>query len=107
MRFVFHIVGDGDCQIGHADACRNFTVHQQIVFAQAVFAGFVFAETAVCAQSCRRGNERLVHVAARQEFCQEMACGIGAVENFFREVGRIDNLQTGCHIQAARAADEQ
>ena len=27
-----------------------------------------------------------------------MACGIGAVENFFREVGRIDNLQTGCHI---------
>ena len=36
-----------------------------------------------------------------------MACGIGAVENFFREVGRIDNLQTGCHIQAARAADDQ
>ena len=57
MRFVFYVVSDGDRQIRHADACRNFTVHQQIVFAQAVFAGFVFAETAVRAQSCRRGTK--------------------------------------------------
>ena len=69
MRFIFYIVGDGNCQIGHADACRNFTLHQQIVFAQAVFAGFFFAETAGRTQSCRRGNERPVHVAARQELC--------------------------------------
>ena len=106
MRFVFRVVGDGDRQIRHADACRNFTVHQQIVFAQAVFAGFVFAETAVRAQSCRRGNERPVHIAARQECGQEMACGIGAVVNGFWEVGRIDHLQIRRSIQAACAADD-
>lgn len=106
MRFVFRVVGDGDRQICHADACRNFAVHQQIVFAQAVFAGFVFAEAAVRAQSCRRGDERPVHIAMRQECRQKMACGIGAVVNFFGKVGRIDNLQIRCDIQAARAADD-
>ena len=106
MRFVFRIVGDGDRQICHADACRNFTVHQQIVFAQAVFAGFVFAETTVRAQSCRRRNERSVHIAARQECRQEMACGIGAVVNGFGEVGCIDNLQIRRGIQAACATDD-
>ena len=106
MRFVFRIVGDGYRQIRHADACRNFTIHQQIVFAQAVFTGFVFAETTVRTQSCRRGNERPVHIAARQKCRQEMACGIDAVVNGFGEVGRIDHLQIRRGIQAACAADD-
>ena len=45
MHFLLNVIGDGDRQIGDADARRGIAVQQQIVLAEAVFAGAFFAET--------------------------------------------------------------
>ena len=55
MCFLLDIIGDGDRQIGDADACRGVAVQQQIVLAEAVFAGAFFAETGFRAR--RAGGE--------------------------------------------------
>ena len=41
------------------------------------------------------------------QVAQQIACGVGAIENFFWEYRRINQLHAGCHKQAARAAHGQ
>ena len=105
MRFPLDIISDGDRQIGDADARRGVAVHQQIILTEAVFAGAILAETGFRAEAGRRRNERPVEVVARLQLAQELACGVGAVENLSRKFRRIKQLHAGGDVEAAGAAD--
>ena len=89
MRFLLDIIGDGDRQIGDADACWGVAVHQQIVLAEAVFAGAVFAVAAVRAEADGRRDERPVEVIPTAQFGQKVARGVGTVVNF----GVLDKME--------------
>ena len=67
VRLFLDVVGDGDRQVGHADAGRLFAVHQQLIAAQAVAAGAFLAEAGLGSQPCRRRDHRPVQVLALPE----------------------------------------
>ena len=89
MGFLLHIIGNRNGQICHADASRRIARHQEFVAAQAVLAGALFAEAAVGAEAGGRGNHRPVHIGMLGlQVAQQIACGVGAIENFFRRAAR-------------------
>ena len=52
-------------------------------------AGAFFAETAVGTEAGGRGNHRPVHIGVLGlQVPQQIACGVGAIENFFRRAAR-------------------
>ena len=89
MGFLLHIIGNRNGQICHADAGRHLACHQEFVAAQAVLAGALFVEAAVGAEAGGWGNHRPIHIGVLGlQVAQQVACGVGAVENFFRRAAR-------------------
>jgi len=89
MGFLLHIIGNRNGQICHADAGRRIAHHQEFVAAQAVLAGAFFAETAIGTEAGGRGNHRPVHIGMLGlQVAQQIACSVGAIENFFRRAAR-------------------
>ena len=108
MCFLLHIIGNCNGQICHADAGRHLARHQEFIATQAVLAGALFTEAAISTESDGWGNHRPIHIGVLGlQVAQPVACGVGAIENLFRELGRINQLHAGCHEQAARAAHGQ
>ena len=108
MPLALGIVGNRHRQIGDADTGRDVAVHQQLVAAQAVFAGTFLAKTAVGTEAGGRRNHRPVHVLIFAfQVAQQMAGGVGTVENLLWKRRCIDQLHTGGDVKTARPADDE